>query len=54
VLRAQPRTPGKIASIFEPWARIIRKGKRDRATEFGMLVKVQEAEGGILQRHRYR
>jgi IS5 family transposase len=48
VLGAQTRTPGKIVSIFEPWAQIIRKGKLDRPTEFGMLVKVQEAEGGIV------
>ena len=48
VLRAETRTPGKIVSIFEPWAQIIRKGKLDRPTEFGMLVKVQEAEGGIV------
>jgi transposase, IS5 family len=35
-------------SIFEPWAQVIRKGKLDRPTEFGMVVKVQEAEGGIV------
>jgi IS5 family transposase len=48
VLRSQTRTPGKIVSIFEPWAQIIRKGKLDRPTEFGVVVKVQEAEGGIV------
>jgi IS5 family transposase len=48
VLGAQTRTPGKIVSIFEPWAQIIRKGKLDRPTEFGVVVKVQEAEGGII------
>ena len=48
VLGAQTRTPGKIVSIFEPWAQIIRKGKLDRPTEFGVVVKVQEAEGGIV------
>jgi transposase, IS5 family len=48
VLGSQTRTPGKIVSIFEPWAQIIRKGKLDRPTEFGVVVKVQEAEGGIV------
>ena len=48
VLGAQTRTPGKIVSIFEPWAQIVRKGKLDRPTEFGVVVKVQEAEGGIV------
>ena len=48
VLGAQTRTPGKIVSIFEPWAQVIRKGKLDRPTEFGVVVKVQEAEGGIV------
>jgi IS5 family transposase len=48
VLGSQTRTPGKIVSIFEPWAQIIRKGKLHRPTEFGVVVKVQEAEGGIV------
>src|SRR3954471_1239269 len=48
VLGAETRTPGKIVSIFEAWAQIIRKGKLDRPTEFGVVVKVQEAEGGIV------
>jgi hypothetical protein len=48
VLGAQTRTPGKIVSIFESWAQIIRKAKLARPTEFGMQVKVQEAEGGIV------
>ena len=48
VVEAQTRTPGKIVSIFEPWAQIIRKGKLDRPMEFGVVVKVQEAEGGIV------
>jgi IS5 family transposase len=39
---------GKIISIFEPWAQILRRGKLHRPTEFGLLVKVQEADGGIV------
>jgi IS5 family transposase len=38
----------KLVSIFEPHARIIRKGKVHRPTEFGVMVKVQEAEGGVV------
>jgi IS5 family transposase len=48
VLRGETRTPGKIVSLFEPWAQIIRKGKLHQPTEFGACVKVQEAEGGIV------
>jgi transposase, IS5 family len=52
IVDAQTRAPGKIVSIFEPWAKPIRKGKLDRPTEFGVLVKVQEAEGGIVRTSR--
>ena len=48
VLRGENRTPGKIVSIFEPWTEIIRKGKLHKPTEFGAVVRVQEAEGGIV------
>jgi IS5 family transposase len=39
---------GKLVSIFEPHAQIIRRGKLSKPTEFGMLAKVQESEGGIV------
>ena len=39
---------GKIVSIFEPHTEIIRKGKAAKLTEFGKLIKVQEAEGQII------
>jgi IS5 family transposase len=48
ILRGQTRTEGKLVSLFEPYAQILRRGKPHRPTEFGMLVKVQEAEGGIV------
>jgi IS5 family transposase len=48
VLRGQPATPGKIISVFEPAAQILRRGKPHKPTEFGMMAKVQEAEGGIV------
>ncbi len=48
ILRGVPNSDGKIISIFEPYARIMRRGKLHRPTEFGVLVKVQEAEGGVV------
>ena len=35
-------------SIFEPATEIIRKGKASKPTEFGKLVKIQEAENQII------
>jgi IS5 family transposase len=40
--------PGKIVSLFEPHTEIIRKGKASKPTEFGKLVKIQEAENQII------
>lgn len=42
------RTPGKLASLFEPHTEIIRKGKAAKPTEFGKMVKIQEAEQQIV------
>jgi IS5 family transposase len=42
------RYPGKIVSLFEPHTEIIRKGKASKPTEFGNMVKVQEAENQII------
>jgi transposase, IS5 family len=38
----------KIVSVFEPDTRILRRGKTHKPTEFGKMVMVQEAEGGIV------
>jgi transposase, IS5 family len=38
----------KLVSVFEPQTEIIRKGKASKPTEFGKLVKVQEAESQII------
>ncbi len=38
----------KIVSVFETHTRILRRGKFHKPTEFGEVVKVQEAEGGIV------
>jgi transposase, IS5 family len=40
--------PGKIVSLFEPHTEIIRKGKAGKPTEFGKMVKIQEAEQQIV------
>ena len=42
------RSAGKIVSIFEPSTEVIRKGKASKPTEFGKLVKLQEAENQIV------
>jgi hypothetical protein len=33
----------KLVSLFEPATQIIRKGKSSKPTEFGKLIKIQEA-----------
>ena len=38
----------KIVSVFEPQTEIIRKGKASKPTEFGKLVKIQEAENQFV------
>jgi IS5 family transposase len=39
---------GKIVSLFEPSTEVIRKGKAGKPTEFGKMVKLQEAENQIV------
>src|ERR1017187_9992757 len=39
---------GKIVSLFEHTTEIIRKGKAGKPTEFGKMVKIQEAENQII------
>ena len=39
---------GKILSVFETSTEVIRKGKASKPTEFGKMVKVQEAENQIV------
>jgi IS5 family transposase len=40
--------PDKIVSLFEPTTEVIRKGKASKPTEFGTIVKLQEAEHQII------
>jgi len=48
VLRGDTRFPGKVVSVFEPHTEILRKGKLAKPTEFGRLVKIQEAEAQFI------
>ena len=38
----------KLVSVFEPTTEVIRKGKASKPTEFGKMVKIQEAENQII------
>jgi len=46
--RGNTHAPGKLVSLFEPHTEVIRKGKASKPTEFGKMVKIQEAEQQIV------
>jgi transposase, IS5 family len=48
VFKGNTHAPGKLVSVFEPQTEVIRKGKASKPTEFGKMVKIQEAEGQIV------
>jgi IS5 family transposase len=48
VFQGTTRSADKLVSLFEPHTEIIRKGKASKPTEFGKMVKVQEAENQII------
>ena len=48
LFRGNTHVPGKLVSMFEPHTEIIRKGKAAKPTEFGKMVKIQEAEAQIV------
>lgn len=48
IIGGDTRAEGKIVSLFEPSTEIIRKGKASKPTEFGKMVKLQEAENQIV------
>ncbi len=48
VFQGVTQSQDKLVSVFEPHTEIIRKGKANKPTEFGKLVKVQEAENQII------
>jgi transposase, IS5 family len=48
IFEGNTHSEGKIVSVFEPSAEVIRKGKASKPTEFGKLIKLQEAENQII------
>lgn len=48
VLQGDVHAEGKLVSLFEPTTEIIRRGKAKQPTEFGKMIKVQEAENQII------
>jgi len=48
VLKGDTHYPDKVLSLFEPHTEAIRKGKAAKPTEFGKLVKLQEAEAQFI------
>ena len=48
IFKGNTHVPGKLVSLFEPHTEIIRKGKAAKPTEFGKMVKIQEAEQQIV------
>src|SRR5205809_6881669 len=48
IIHGVTNSAGKIVSLFEHTTEIIRKGKPGKPTEFGKMIKVQEAENQII------
>jgi hypothetical protein len=48
IFRGNTRAEDKLFSVFEPSTEIIRKGKAGNPSEFGKMVKLQEAENQIV------
>jgi len=48
IFKGNPHSSGKLVSLFEAHTEIIRKGKASKPTEFGKMVKIQEAEQQIV------
>jgi transposase, IS5 family len=48
VFRGNTHVEGKILSVFETSTEVIRKGKASKPTEFGKMIKIQEAENQIV------
>lgn len=52
IFKGNTHVPGKLVSLFEPHTEIIRKGKAAKPTEFGKMVKIQEAEAQIVTHYQ--
>lgn len=48
IVKGNTHFAGKLVSVFEPHTEIIRKGKAAKPTEFGKMIKIQEAEAQII------
>jgi IS5 family transposase len=48
IFKGNTHAAGKLVSLFEPHTEVIRKGKAAKPTEFGKMVKIQEAERQIV------
>jgi IS5 family transposase len=48
IVRGDTKYPDKLLSLFETHTEAIRKGKASKPTEFGKLVKIQEAEAQFI------
>jgi IS5 family transposase len=48
IFAGDTRAQGKIVGLFEPSTEVIRKGKASKPTEFGKMVKLQEAENQVI------
>jgi IS5 family transposase len=48
IFKGNTRAADKLVSLFEPHTEVIRKGKAAKPTEFGKMVKIQEAERQIV------
>ena len=48
LFKGNTHVAGKLVSLFEPHTEVIRKGKAAKPTEFGKMVKIQEAEAQIV------
>jgi transposase, IS5 family len=48
VVKGNSHVEDKVLSLFEPHTEVIRKGKAHKPNEFGRLVRVDEAENGIV------
>jgi len=52
IIKGNTHLAGKIVSLFEPHTEIIRKGKAAKPTEFGKMIKIQEAERQIITHYQ--
>ena len=48
IFKGNTKAPDKVVSMFEPHTEVIRKGKASKPTEFGKMVKIQEAENQVI------